>query len=367
MFGIQLPFYFVWSLLALGAILLFGMFRLGMARRINSPRLLDTLVPLFIVIAMISTAFTDGPQWLYMILIGWFAAYLVARGFAGDSTSLISNIGLILSLWAIVEFLTGFHPFVEVAEAGNWAAIQVRGTWERSEASLGHAIALGGVIAGALPFALDRTKNRYVYTGVLLLGVLATLSRGPIAAALLAIVMWILTNNKKKSRGMGLALLAVAASAVFIVFQEVSGSGDIEELGRSAGARSIQYEETFGLIEAFGTAASSQTNQEFGTQVFGSISVIDSYPLFLGLYFGAVPMLIFMTFVLGVILLAFRSGSASAVAVAASVPIMLVTSPITQWQFFLFFMIGLAVRSAGLVKEVDRHEDSSALGGASLA
>ncbi|WP_333811250.1 hypothetical protein [Timonella senegalensis] len=320
----------------------------------------------FVSVAMISVALTDGPIWLHMILLGWLAAYCVARGMANDGTQLISNVGLFLAVWSIVEFATGFHPFSDIAASGNWGAIQIRGTWERSEASLGHAIALGGVVAGSIPFALNRQRFKYLYVVVMLAGVVSTLSRGPIAAALIALVVWTVTNNRTRSKLLTLLLALVSAVAAFTLFQEVASSGDVEELGRSAGARSIQLEETFGLIEPFGTVASSQTSQAFGTQVFGSIAVIDSFPLFLGLYVGAVPTVLFIFLLAAVTWGVFRTNSAASVSIVAAFPIMLVTSPITQWQFFLFFIIGLAVRGPDSQVETIEYESSSSLGGSEV-
>ena len=135
-------------------------------------------------------------------------------------------------------------------EAAQWARPELRSGGIRAEASFGHPIAFGMylalafVLAVALALTVRRLATRlalFAGCAVLLLGLTATLSRGPLLVAAVGTVAWLLATRRTDVLRLGAAAavltVAVVATPVLGTLQGLwaSSSGDTSE------ARSAEY------------------------------------------------------------------------------------------------------------------------------
>ncbi len=160
-----------------------------------------------------------------------------------------------LSFVGLYERSGGANPFFTLVrpelEAAQWARPELRASGVRAEASFGHPIAFGMFLALALVLAVALTVTLeglllraalLAACGVILLGLTATLSRGPLLMAGLGIGCWLLLHVFHVD-----ALRVAAAAAVIgIVAVTTPVLGTLEALqrsstGDSAEARSAQY------------------------------------------------------------------------------------------------------------------------------
>jgi hypothetical protein len=270
--------------------------------------------------------------------------YLVGRLAPTVTQKAFLWLALVLALWGCMEFIFDLHVFTEwPALPGNyWFDIQVRGGLARSEASLGHAIAYGAVLAAAIPFAAALPRYSGLAQLVLFAGLLVSFSRGPLLSAALTAVLAsaLLTARVSKSRALihGAVGLALGIAAIVALY---AGPGT-EELERSSAIRGNQTTDYLGVLRVLG-AAPVQDVLRSGITADGRV-IIDNAALRLALDFGVLvavglllPILYCACSLMG------RRATPASVALAGQIPVLLVTSFITQWQTILFWLLGVAV------------------------
>ncbi|NKS73210.1 hypothetical protein GS531_11340 [Rhodococcus hoagii] len=248
-----------------------------------------------------------------------------------------------VALWGIVEFLSGVHLFVDWMPGANQTlnAIQERSGVARSEAAFGHAIAYGASLAMAIPFAQQLRKGAVAVQIVLALGIVASLSRGPLLALAVtfALTAWVLASHPALRLRYMLLTLIGGATVYFVLGRLYSGV-DSDQVAGSGEMRINQYDAIGGSLHWLSSALEfTGVNQ---TPLVNGILVIDSTPLRLAANFGiiaavlfAVPVLIALARVIG------RKAGPASVALAGQIPVLAVTSFITQWQVLIFFAMGL--------------------------
>jgi len=290
----------------------------------------------------------------------WLPGYLVGRivceraGLSFVKASMAIAFGIV-GLLAIAERLFGWHPFASQLGMNSlseiWAPIQIRGGVERSEWAFGHAIALGGSLALAIPFLISsslRTKTKLVLLALILGGVAATLSRGPMLAAGLTLVLALLTTKSLKKGHKIVLLIAAGALGIFtaISFAEVSDAAG-SEVTDSSGYRVSLFNQLIWTLQPIGrsSAYTSGANNEVW---YGNFSSIDNSFMALGLGFGWIAMVAvaipFLT--MGFRFLRGRASFAE-VAMIGQIPVLVTVAMITQYQVLVWMVAGLA---ATLVK-----------------
>ena len=168
---------------------------------------LDLAVAAYLVVLVVSRLvnYSRGPGAAAAILLSDALPYVVGRGLVrsrpvlGAVALATVAVGTVLSVFALAEHAGTPNPFFTwvspTFQAGQWAHAETRLGSVRAEASFGHPGAFGlylvAVLALSLALALTaRTAGRQLVlfgaTGVVAAGLVATLSRGPIAAAVVA-------------------------------------------------------------------------------------------------------------------------------------------------------------------------------------
>ncbi|ORJ99577.1 hypothetical protein A5N75_10990 [Prescottella equi] len=296
-----------------------------------------------LVLFLSLTGELHGVVFVRDLLVLWILAYVLGRNSTARVTSSFALIMAGVALWGIVEFLSGMHLFVDWMPGANQTlnAIQERSGVARSEAAFGHAIAYGASLAMAIPFAQQLRKGAVAVQIVLALGIVASLSRGPLLALAVtfALTAWVLASHPALRLRYMLLTLVGGATVYFVLGRLYSGV-DSDQVAGSGEMRINQYDAIGGSLHWLSSALEfTGVNQ---TPLVNGILVIDSTPLRLAANFGiiaavlfAVPVLIALARVIG------RKAGPASVALAGQIPVLAVTSFITQWQVLIFFAMGL--------------------------
>lgn len=294
-----------------------------------------------------------GPGSTAVLYTHWLLAYALGRYCSREvgSTWVINTFTLAMALVgfaAVLETIMHLQLFSGLAVPNLpykiWSPVQVRGGFPRAEWSFGHSIALGSSLALALPLiggSTYRPSVRWLMMVSISLGVMATLSRGPILAALLgtAIVVWI----SRRSRASFTVLLA-AAILVVAPFARGIATEERDELNQTAFYRQELVGSLIGTIEVLGPSRSLTIVDGSPRFLNGTYGSIDNMALLFALTYGWVPTLVLA---IGYAFLfrriVFQRASLWDVAVVAQLPALLTVSLITQYQLLFWFCIGLAV------------------------
>jgi hypothetical protein len=307
---------------------------------------IDAAVAFGMLLVGIFVGFGQLPQFLLvnLVLVAGIA-YVLGRAADDGIQTQFARIMVVIAVWGIVEFVTGWHPFTEwfPASTHHWNDVQIRGGLTRSEASLGHAIAYGACLSMAIPFARNLPKRPGLAQVVLVVAIIASLSRGPLLAMVFTLGLCALVLATGVKRVRALLLTAVGVGVVFLVFDVLYSGEFAEEVDASGNARLTQLDSTFSLINLLGPA------QGFGltdsnTVAVSGVAVVDSTFLRLALNYGWVVALLLLA-PLFYALIGFARGKAgpATIALIGQLPVILVTSFIVQWQAIFFFVAGMAV------------------------
>ena len=182
----------------------------------------------------------DGPLAAgFVLMVQMVVPYLVGRFMATDDRFLaLGSVALVavvvpLSIIGLREAAGVGNPFFTLVTPGfegeAWAHGLLRFERMRAEASFGHPIAFGMFLAFALVIAVAllwsaRPGRRLAYGAALTIGafgLLATLSRGPIAVFAIGVVVWLLAQRRDVKPH---HLLMVGAALVMLVTVTPAGN-----------------------------------------------------------------------------------------------------------------------------------------------
>lgn len=322
---------------------------------------IDSVVASLVAITFLNSMFLNTPLHIAtQALLEWAACYAAGRIlFAGaDLVRICNRLGGALGWLSCLQFLTNFNlsetwPFSISAAGNRWATLQERGGGIRSELAFGHSIALGAVLVMLLAFGIAaRGTLSAVLTVGIVLGVLSTFSRSAIAAAVITIVISIIRSRADSvKKAAAITLSGLAAYAVALQFlRVVTESANSVEL-----TDSTSYRE--GLLSLFGTLGLSGLAPD-GVPVDSGLTYrwanfysIDNGVLFVGLYAGAIAMILYILPPVWILLkngLKFWSNFSTLV--LAQVPFIATVAPITQYQNFFWLFIGLGISEVAVRK-----------------
>lgn len=303
------------------------------------------------------TSFSDTfvlcVQWLGAYLLGRLIAYRVGLPWVYGAVAVAFTA---VALLALLEFLTGWNPFVTLPGSGSlhdaWSPIQLRGGQARAEGAFGHSIALGTSLALALPLTLAapfRAWVRMAMAVALISAAAVTFSRAGLATAAFGVVLTVVflrTGLSRRVRALVSAGVVVAAVGFASLVSDVFDAAGDEATG-SAGYRwllldLVPHMRPLGLSEV---TYWSPTGQRY----YGPFRSIDNALVLLGLNYGWAP----LALVLALLLLAVGcvlTGRATAptVALVAQIPAFVSVALITQYATFTWFVAGLAVCSQAM-------------------
>ncbi|WP_288076674.1 hypothetical protein [Rhodococcus sp. (in: high G+C Gram-positive bacteria)] len=291
------------------------------------------------------------------LLVLWVLGYLLGRNVTVKVTRAYVIIMAVVAAWGVIEFFFGMHLFTEWMPSANHTLnlIQERAGVSRSEATFGHGIAYGAALAMAIPFAHQLRKHVVLVQALLAAGILVSLSRGPMLALAFTLVLtaWVFSSDGK-TRLRYTALAVVVGGAVYAVMSGLYSGVYSGEVAGSGNARLDQY----GLVRDslhWMSSALTFVGQE-ASPVVNGVQIIDSTPLRFAVNFGIIAAALLLAPVLIASLRCLkRTAGPASVALAGQIPVLLVTSPITQWQVLLFFMMG-AVASEATSRSRDAEE-----------
>ncbi|GAA2064508.1 hypothetical protein [Williamsia deligens] len=308
-------------------------------------------------IGLAAYLFLDTPKYaITTVIFQWATAYIVGRRlalvcgleFVGD---VLAWAGAIVGLWACVELAFSWHVFEHTntisQKLGFWANIQTRGGLDRSEGAFGHALALGGFLSLTVPYVMTMRQRRLrlPFTVVVIAGVLATFSRGPISSALLAVVLALVFLSGRVvdagTRFWGVVLsLAVGVGLVPFILTKFS-TLDARELDPSTNYRENLWRLVPGDMSIIGQARNVGVDSA-GRSLYREFGSIDSTPLLTGLDFGWV---VTMLLVAGVLAIIYRvisgKGTVADVALFGQVITLLTVALITQYCAAIWLLVGL--------------------------
>jgi hypothetical protein len=292
----------------------------------------------------------------------WVLCFLAARalGFTNDVklASVFAFCGAALAVLAVIQAVTGFDasafaPGLSPAPDGeSWKVLQYRAGLLRAELLAGSTIALGGILALCLPFALnlDASRRRFICTVLIIAGIVVTQSRAAILCAGLILAwsfftspMVSLTVRRWTLRIVGLGL--VVASPLVVYFFFLGGNNPYSEVTQG----SIYRIDLLGLItkaHLLGLGSGYSPTGRSATTWSGDQSIDNSF-LYIALYAGLIAAVAYF----GPWFVAFgrfltAKPTPSLVAVVAQIAFLLTIAPITQHQSIYWFVVGIAAGTA---------------------
>ncbi|BBH17112.1 hypothetical protein Back2_13990 [Nocardioides baekrokdamisoli] len=324
-------------------------------RRIVPARTDAVLAGLF-VLATVVFWFGQGSQSMWAeMLLQWLPAYVFGRAMADvPGTDWVARLLCVLftalALFAVIQYVAGWQPFANlqgpVPAQNQWATVFYRGGAARSSATWGHPIALGGALVAAIPLiwhGKGRIGLRALMTVVVVCGVASTLSRGPILAAGLALVLILFV---KADLGAGARVVAGLVTTGLVVglvptLLQVSttSSADIQA---STNYRSNIFSSLIPDLHAFGFA--NNTLVVNGAPYYrGSASIDDTF-LYIAANYGWV-IAVGVLFVFGppLVRVARRRASTLDLILIAELPVLGTVALITQFGPLIWFLLGMAV------------------------
>jgi hypothetical protein len=304
-------------------------------------------------------------DWFDLTLV-WGGCFLLglalsSRVGVADASRFVAVVGALLGSWALLEFILDWHPFVALIRAGGpynvWAPVQSRSGHVRSEAAMGHAIALGNVIALCVPFALSARMGGVRKLAVLTLcfaGVVVTYSRASLITAVIGLVLSVvvlrLGGLSRTTRQ--LTLVAAALAAVLLLptyFASMSSTETQAEVSASSEYRA-NYVSLLSGIRWLGPAANRVLldNGHFGYASAdyhgGVVRSVDNSILLVGLQFGWLALAIFVALLASLAMRIMQSRTNPAmVAVIAQTFAVCTVAMITQFAYAYWITVGLAV------------------------
>lgn len=259
----------------------------------------------------------------------------------------------VVSVLAIIEFATGWNPFLEFRSSNNlysiWGVVQERGGLIRSEGAFGHSIALGSSLAMTIPLAIASRfalPARAAMVTMMLGATVTTFSRVAILSAALSLIISIgflrgaLSVRARVGLATGLAIVAaVAAPSVATVF---------DDAGTEAAGSAEYRGDLLSLVDrmAFIGVSSAARTASTGELFFGDFMSIDSELILTGLLTGTLMLgVVIVALLVGVLLVLRRRATAPTIAIVAQIPALATVALITQYSVFLWVLVGIAATS----------------------
>lgn len=319
----------------------------------------DLLVVGFALLVLVAYV-VGGSTWghVLIVLVGWLVPYawgrlVLARVEPGWLYSCIAVAATAAAVLGIIEFATGFNPFVGIVMPNGawrtWHELQPRAEFVRAEGAFGHSIAFASALAMSSVFVLVTRWpgwTRLACLSVIIAAVGMSFSRIGMITLVITLVVAVLLLGRWIGRTVRLgavALLAVAAAVAVPLLADVFTAAG-EEAGGSAEYRS-DLVTLLGEMRALGITT-SWTVLPTGETYYGSFQSIDSELVLTGLRFGILPLIALVLALVTCILGLFRGrATPAAVAVAAQIPAFATVALITQYGYLAWFLAGVAVAS----------------------
>jgi hypothetical protein len=262
---------------------------------------------------------------------------------------LIAVVFTAVAVLAIVEYLTGWNPFVGLVVGNSlfaqWGPIQERGGILRAEGAFGHSIALGSSLALAIPLAIGSKFPgvvRLLMVVVMLAATVLTFSRTSIIGAGLSIILCLLFLRGLASIRARIVMIVTAVVATLAVLPLVlsvfTDAGD--EASGSAQYR-VDLISLIARMNLVGTSAAVR-RAPTGELYFDNFQSIDSQLILTGITAGFLAVIVVvLALVYAVVLVVTGRARVSTIAIVAQIPALATVALITQYSTVLWLVIGL--------------------------
>jgi hypothetical protein len=337
----------------------------------------------FVGLAGIGFLFFHTPQSAVGSVIATVVpAYLVGRRLVPtvgwDTTyRLIAVAGTVVALWALVEYVFGWHVFLGFEGTGDvaaWNLIQERGQFTRSEGAFGHSIALGGFLAICLPFvAVARFPSafRAGMMAIVLAGTVVTFSRGPIIAVWISLIATriglrgSLEQSTRRLLNWSIGIVVVVGAPIVLnLLGTVESDFDVSTQYR------IDLLDTIGVdVNPVGLADSMQEAADGRTLYRGFFGSIDNAYVQFALLYGWLPVLLLAGAGVAVLVRVLRAGDVQPahIALVSQLFMLATVAFITQYGFAVWMVVGMCAAASRPVNHrklpVDGHSARRQLAG----
>jgi hypothetical protein len=336
----------------------------------------------FLLLAVAATAaevvLSTTPDYLLAALVlQGLTAYVVGRRLAvrvgaEGTINAIAVFTALCGLWSTLEILTGVRVFENLTTASDlsfWATTQERGGLGRSEGAWGHAIALGGWLSLGLPFVIASTLRwRRIAIMLTVVGVLATLSRGPILGCIIGLVLCVFFLRAIPTpRRLALALIS-ASGAILVSMPVLNFLNAVgEELDTTQRYRAGLLDYAQRDLHLVGRAETAITNSD-GRLIYRGFGSIDNAFLLTAVDAG---ILVAAMLAAGLVVALIRTlrghGSVADLALAVQLVVLATVAMVAQYQAAVFFVAGVAVAMSRPPVEMASDEGGSSSRPASRA
>lgn len=330
----------------------------------------DAGIVILVMVAIIGTTFaTVSPSALSIVLLQWLPAFVVGRALAPAVGMDFVNrsfaaVFALVGLWSILEFLLDWHAFVDFAgfsaQRETWAPLQERGGVIRSEASFGHAIALGASLAASIPFTLAArvaTGWKISALGLIAGGIVCTFSRGPLLAAALTLLLTLTFARGQlngRIRGWLAALIVVGGIALVPALLDFFNNAG-RELGDGTAYRERLFSSFITDLNLIGTANGVASGPS-GT-FYREFRSIDSALVGAGIAYGSIflGILLLLLIVCAIAVLRGR-GTPARISLLGQFPVLATVALITQYAEIAWFLAGIAAVAVTAPRRAVEHE-----------
>ena len=255
----------------------------------------------------------------------------------------------VVAAFAIVEFVTGWNPFVALGTDNplfaQWGQLQERGGIVRAEGAFGHSIALGSSLAMAIPLTIASTfpaLGRFAMVATMVAATVLTFSRTAIIGAgigLLLCVLFLPGLARVRTRVVLTAAAAVTTVAllplVFAVF---------DDAGTEASGSAAYRLDIIALVAHMNAVGLSDVvrRSPTGELYFQNFQSIDSQLILTGITSGFLAVgVVILALAYAVFLVVTGRARATTIAVVAQIPALATVALITQYATVLWFVVGL--------------------------
>ncbi len=319
---------------------------------------MDAIVA-FLLIVTTASLFTGNPgiarTFLFALFLTGITGYFFGR-VAPTRVSMhwifgaIAVVFTIVAVLAIIEFITGWNPFIGIragnAEFAEWGGLQDRGGVTRVEGAFGHAIALGSSLALAIPLTYSsrfRIWIRAAMIATMLGAIVLTFSRTALICAVLGLLLSLLFLRDAASPRERLTMGITSAAAVLIlsplalsVFSEAGSEAENSAAYRGDLWSLFAHMNLVGLSDLVRKTST-------GEVYFENFQSIDNQFVLTGISVGLIGLaVIAAALIVGIVLIVRGHATPATVAVIAHIPALATVALITQYSLFLWIVIGLA-------------------------
>jgi hypothetical protein len=262
---------------------------------------------------------------------------------------LVAVVFTVVAVLAIIEYVTGWNPFVGLAARNPlyalWGVIQERGGILRAEGAFGHSIALGSSLALAIPLTIGSRfpgAVRFAMVVLMLTATVLTFSRVSIIGAGLSVILCVLFLPGFAGLRTRIALTAAAVITTVALLPVVLTVFD--DAGDEASGSAAYRVDLISLVARMNIVGTSTAVRRAptGELYFDNFQSIDSQLILTGITAGFLAVtVVVLALVYAVFTVLTGKARVTTIALVAQIPALASVALITQYSTMLWLVVGL--------------------------